>query len=265
MSRAILSNFLELAFPISCIKCEKEGTLICARCFSTIPTILANHCAFCEKKTNFGETCEDCSAHHFLDGAISCIPYSNELVQILIHLWKYDSIKQVTQYLAQFALQSISHAQRRARMHAQKFIEQGIQKTDINVMTSTPAILTNTDIALQAIPLHPKREKERGFNQAYVLALHLAHNLEKWHIVNFLKRAKKTSAQATLSGLDRSTNISDAFVLNEAHNIQGKHIVIVDDVITTGSTIDAAAKLFKDAGAESVWALTICYGHPVKI
>jgi len=263
-AKQVFSSFLDLVFPCSCIGCGKEGIWLCAKCFDSIPTILANHCPFCEKKTLFGNTCDDCKNHHFLDGAISAIPYSNELVLSMIHSWKYDSVHQMTEYLARFVSQSVFRAQRRVKMRAQKFIEQGIQKTDINSFGSIPAILANMDILLQPIPLHPKKEKERGFNQAYALAKYIAQNFKTFHIIDIVERAKKTTAQATLSGTDRTINISNAFALNQKISVKHKHIVLVDDVITTASTSDECARLLKNAGCTSVWALTIAYGHPIK-
>jgi len=259
-------SFIDLIFPCVCIGCEKEGMWLCARCFDSIPITLANHCPFCEKKTLFGNTCEDCKNIHFLDGAISATAYSNELILSMIHCWKYNSIKQMTPYLGEFVSKSIIYAQRRIKINTQKFIEQGVQKNDIKFFDSIPAILTNMEIDLQPIPLHPKKEKQRGFNQAYVLAKHIARNFKTFNLADFLERTKKTTAQATLSGTDRSVNMNNAFKLRSelSNKIIKKHIVLVDDVITTASTTDECALLLKNAGASSVWALTIAYGHPIK-
>ena len=264
MLSKVISRFLDLVFPTSCINCEKEGIWLCLRCFDLIPTILADHCAFCEKKTNFGATCGECKSARFLDGAISCIPYSNPITLAMIHAWKYDSNKFMTPYLAKFVLQGLIKAKQRVLAQSEKFLHQGLSRKDIGPISSIPPILTNTSIALQAIPLHPKKEKQRGFNQAYLLARALAQNSDKWHVADFIARTKKTAAQATLSGSDRASNMQNAFSLSNKDEIAGKHIMIVDDVITTASTTDNSAHLLKDAGAASVWALTIAYGHPIK-
>ncbi|MDZ4221554.1 MAG: phosphoribosyltransferase family protein, partial [Patescibacteria group bacterium] len=83
------------------------------------------------------------------------------------------------------------------------------------------------------------------------------------HLGRSLARTKKTAAQATLSGIDRRTNIAGAFAALDPASAAGRHIVLVDDVITTGSTTDALARLLKNSGALSVWALTLAYGHPM--
>jgi ComF family protein len=216
-----------------------------------IPTMLALHCPFCEAKNQHGKTCETCALKHYLDGVVACIPYAHPLIQSLIHAWKYNSTEEVTKPIANFVGISISKAQARV-----------LSKS----LSSIPPILTNSKIIFDPIPLHPKKLKERGFNQAHLLASYLTSQNSNWRIMQFLERSRATTAQATLDHEDRFHNLANAFKLieNKKSLIQGQDILIVDDVITTGSTIDVAAKLFKQTGAKSVWALTIAYGNPTK-
>ncbi|MBI2637164.1 MAG: ComF family protein [Parcubacteria group bacterium] len=224
--------------------------------------MLANHCPFCEAKTNFGNTCDSCRGRHFLDGAISCVPYAQPLIRSLIHSWKYNGVAHVTEYLARFVGLSLNRARQSAQRMQAPILATGIGKQALRSLVDTPALLRGEPILLEPIPLHPKREKERGFNQSLLLAQRLAGAGASWRLSRSLSRTKKTAAQATLSGTDRRTNIAAAFELSDPEAVSGQHVVLVDDVITTGSTADALAQLLKEAGSISVWALTIAYGHP---
>lgn len=263
--RSSLTRLLELLFPLSCLSCSREGAWLCAPCERDIPTILANHCPFCEAKTRFGNVCPDCKPGHALDGTISCIPYAHPVVQSLIHAWKYNGASQVTAYLGRFVERSLSVAHQSGLLQGKRVLAGGISGIELRAIASAPAILSGIDVLLEPIPLHPKRERERGFNQAELLACSLGAASPNRRLTRLLVRAKKTQAQAQLAGIDRSTNMADAFVLpDERHErVRGQHVVVVDDVITTGSTMEAGARLLKSAGAASVWGLTIAYGHPI--
>ena len=261
--RSPLAKLFELLFPLSCLGCGNEGAWLCASCERGLAPLLANHCPFCEAKTNFGNTCSDCKPRHFLDGAISCVPYAHPLIRSLIHSWKYDGAQAVTEYLARFVGISLNRAQRSARRMQAPILAAGLGKQMLRSLADTPALLRGEALLLEPIPLHPKREKERGFNQAHLLAERLATADGNWRLSHSLSRTKKTAAQATLSGTDRRTNIAGAFELSDPESVSDRHMALIDDVITTGSTTDALAQLLKEAGSISVWALTIAYGHPV--
>ena len=260
-----LSRFLlELIFPIQCLECSKEKTWLCKDCFKKLEPKLANHCPFCEEKTQFGQTCAKCKPEKALDGAIACIPYSNKLIQTLIHAWKYNSVEAITKYLAFFVNSSLSQARRDARESSSKIIEQGISKSILANATVIPPILLDEPLVIIPTPLHPNKLKERGFNQSELLAKLLSDHNPRWKVADIIQRTKKTTAQASLHGVDRITNIQDAFVLNQsADQIRGKNFIIIDDVITTGGTTDTMALLLKRSYAKSVWALTVAYGHPL--
>ncbi len=109
---------------------------------------------------------------------------------------------------------------------------------------------------ITAVPLNEKRHKERGYNQAEVLARPLARKMGIPYSLHLIKRIKQTKSQVGLSLLDRQNNVADAF-LTVSTLVVSKNILIIDDVATTGSTLDACAKALKDAGAKNVFALTL--------
>ena len=107
------------------------------------------------------------------------------------------------------------------------------------------------------VPLHIKRLRQRGFNQALILARAIG---KKWQIpVNFslLKRHKFTETQTGMNKTERKQNIKGAFEVRDKENIAGKNIIIVDDVYTTGATVNECAKTLLKAGAQKVTVLTL--------
>jgi ComF family protein len=109
------------------------------------------------------------------------------------------------------------------------------------------------------VPLHWSRFAKRGFNQAHEIANVLAHKADK-PVVNLLKRVRATQFQATLSVDDRATNLTDALVLKPCDQAayQGKHLVLVDDLMTTGSTLKNAARQLLKLKPASLTAVVAC-------
>ena len=118
--------------------------------------------------------------------------------------------------------------------------------------------------AVIPIPLHPKKHRMRGFNQAYLLACQLQKlssqrpscpplSVDK----NLLVRSRWTDSQSGLGKDKRKSNISSAFQVVNAENVRGKHFLLIDDVYTTGATADECARTLKMAGAGRVDVLTL--------
>jgi ComF family protein len=108
------------------------------------------------------------------------------------------------------------------------------------------------------VPLHTSRQRKRGYNQAELLARAFARLQGLPVRTDILKRTRATEAQTRLARVERRRNVAGAFALTSptaAAAVNGKRIVLMDDVTTTGSTIDAAAEPLRAAGAASVWGL----------
>ncbi len=106
---------------------------------------------------------------------------------------------------------------------------------------------------LIAMPLHRRRLRHRGYNQAHEFTKILAKNTGRKELRNLLTRTKYTAMQATLPEKKRRANVRDAFVVN-GNNVP-KEVILVDDVLTTGQTLSAAANVLKKAGAETVYGV----------
>jgi ComF family protein len=116
------------------------------------------------------------------------------------------------------------------------------------------------DLPIEAIipvPLHPSRLRERGFNQALVLGRILGRILDKRVLSKGLRRIRNTVPQVQLDHSQREKNVRGAFTVRETREIGDKNILLVDDVLTTGATVNECAKVLKKAGARQVFVLSL--------
>jgi ComF family protein len=110
---------------------------------------------------------------------------------------------------------------------------------------------------LVPVPLHPRRERERGFNQASLLARRVGR---AWRVPvrdDVLVRAVATPSQTELDAAARRANVREAFRLRRADLIAGRHVLLVDDILTTGATLSECARCLREGGAATVGALTV--------
>ncbi|MDL2258669.1 ComF family protein [Eubacteriales bacterium OttesenSCG-928-K08] len=106
------------------------------------------------------------------------------------------------------------------------------------------------------VPLHPKREKLRGYNQSALIAKALSKRLRLAYEPGLIIRTRDTQTQTELTASERNSNMLDAF--SAPHPLKCENVLLVDDVCTTGSTLDACAKALKQAGAKNVYAVCAC-------
>lgn len=110
---------------------------------------------------------------------------------------------------------------------------------------------------LVPVPLHPRRERERGFNQALLLARRLGRARGIPVRADALVRAAATQAQTELDARARRANVRGAFRLRRPEAIAGRHVLLVDDILTTGATLSECARCLREGGAATVGALTV--------
>jgi ComF family protein len=123
-------------------------------------------------------------------------------------------------------------------------------------MAGRVRLLLNID-AILPVPLHTKRLRQRGFNQALLLAYRMSeqHNIPL--SCDNLIRQRPTRPQVELTGAERIQNVAGAFAVRRPLDIRDRHIVLIDDVFTTGATLNECAAVLKDAGAAAVTACTL--------
>jgi ComF family protein len=109
---------------------------------------------------------------------------------------------------------------------------------------------------LVPVPLHPRRERERGYNQASLLAKALGEAIGLPVLEHAMVRVRETRPQVGLNSEERRENVRGAFHCESTH-LAGRHVALIDDVCTTGATLEACSLALRQAGAASIWALTL--------
>lgn len=229
-------NFLDLLFPRSCLGCGRPGSYFCQKCSFAIRLFHPQRCPKCEKPSLGGITHLGCRKKEPLDGLISIFPYEG-LIRAAIGKLKYRFVTDL----------------------ADEFSRLIIRTVKLKATHLTPALRDMSKI-LVPIPLHWYRRNWRGFNQAELLGEKLAAYFGLKIASDLLIRQKRTLPQVELKGGQRQRNIQGAFRTSPnppAGGSQYPNILLFDDVWTTGSTMDEAARVLKKSGAKGVWGLTI--------
>lgn len=233
---SVKKSFFDLLFPDFCASCGIEGVVLCANCLGSIK-YLSPICVYCRKITLGkggvppGRTCLSCREKTPLYAFFSPFKYEEETIRELIYRLKYNRL----QIIAEFFSQCLAE-------YCRKFT------------VSFPK-----SIILIPMPLYRSRERARGFNQASLIAGHLAQELGFSVMERALVRLKNTKPQAGLNRDERGKNVIGAFGVKNHSAIKGKDILLLDDVLTTGFTMNEAARVLKEAGAKRVWAITIAH------
>ncbi len=211
----------------------KYGKFICDSCVKRLHPVEEPLCKKCGKPLDREEAeyCEDCGKgkHLFARGRAAFV---------------YDALMR----------ESISRFKYRNRREYGDFYVKEILERCGDALRAWEAD------ALIPIPLHRGRRRKRGFNQAELLARGLSRELGIPVNTRLLVRVKKTRPQKELSRQERSSNLKNAFQAAQ-NDVRLKKVILVDDIYTTGSTIDAAAKVLLQQGVEKVYFLSICIGR----
>lgn len=227
----IWSKISQTLFPPICLLCDgrgDQGRLLCRGCLGDLP-LLVNPCPICAIDLPPGTTpltpCSECQREPPPVARTFCYGLYEPPLDYLILQLKFHAQLAIAPLLAELLAQKIRGAE-----------------------PELPA-------ALVPVSLHPTRLAERGFNQAGELARALGHELGRPTLPNLVKRTRHTDAQSGLAAGDRRKNMRGAFEVI-ADKVPA-HIVIVDDVMTTGTTVWEMARTLKAAGAQRVDAWVI--------
>jgi ComF family protein len=162
---------------------------------------------------------------HYIDGIRSASYFEDNPIRLAIHFLKYRNHKAVAAILAAI----LAEAYQRYQLAANIIIP---------------------------VPLHPSRLHERGYNQSELLARAMAVILKLPVNSQALQRTRQTKSQMTLGVNERHQNVAGAFICANS-DLSGQKILLIDDVCTTGSTLDACAQALKKSGVAAVWGLTL--------
>ena len=228
---SILKTLKEIFYPrnLTCSVCKRENfssRSICESCKQKLPYNDKSICGHCGRKTTFSvEYCDYCKNRQiFVDQARSAFEYEGEIRE-LIHRFKYGGEK----YLSEFFAEELK-----------------------------PVFLKHVGYAdvIVYVPSTKRKIKQRGYNQGEVLAREFS-SFAKIPIVHALEKIKETESQVMLNLKERKENLKGSFKVLDKKAVKGKRVLIIDDVMTTGSTVETIAEKLKSAGAKEVLALTV--------
>jgi competence protein ComFC len=224
--RPLYSSLVDLFFPPQCVYCRTIGNRICDSCAAGIPWIGSACCEACGLPG--GDRCEHiCIERGQLQFIRSAAVFSGPMRKAL-HALKYDSDRSLAALLVRLA----------------------------HPHWALPA--WSYDVLIP-VPLGKKRERARGYNQSLLLAEALSRMVGVPVAAGSITRVRETPTQVGLSYPERKRNVADAF---QATAVAGKRILLVDDVCTTGATLQSCAEALGRAGALGVGALTLARAAP---
>lgn len=223
-----MSAFVDLLYPPRCVACGQWGEWLCSQCIHGIPTILAPICRRCGKPVGGPGLCPDCEQYtSYLVGMRSVAPHVAPLRQA-IHALKYEGVRVLSGPLGDV-------------------LASYWQRISLPVHVIAP------------VPLHTARLRQRGYNQSLLLARALGERIGLPVEEKALVRERNTPSQIGLSREARWENVWGAFRCR-SNDLRGANVLLIDDVLTTGATLEASAAALLEAGVGNVWSLTLARG-----
>ena len=232
--KRFLEKMSDIFYPRRCPVCQKilkdQKRMICPQCETMLHPIGHPRCFKCGKPVEKGEFCRDCQKRkHMFEQGRGIFVYDSSMRRSVTR-YKYYGCREYGDFYAKAMY-------RYAKMELREW------KPDLIV----------------PVPVHRSKERMRGFNQAAYLAERISRYTGIPADMGLVQKNIKTKSQKKLNALQRRKNLEKAFCVTG--DVRGKDILVIDDVYTTGSTIDAMASCLKKKGAEKVYFLTVCIGR----
>lgn len=223
---AIKGTILDIFFPKRCVGCGREGSFICTSCLRNAKRILPPVCPRCGKPQPGGTPCPSCISRQFdIEGIRSPFRFEG-VIREAIHQLKYHNLCDISTTLA-------------------GLLGEYLHRYPVPGEVLVP------------VPVHPKRLRERGYNQAVLLVRKLGKIARLSIVEDCLVRTRYTASQTKADSVQqRYKNVADVFACRD-DRLRGKNVLLIDDVSTSGATINACAKSLKASGAGSVWGLVV--------
>lgn len=260
-SRAAADSLFTLLFPASCRICEQPIEVItavpvCPDCLRAPRPYAGIECAWCgrflatETGLHGSSYCGLCRRAARERGAVQHNATQREAfafeqarsfgsyegaLRALIQRFKYDGYRPLAKPLG-------------------RFLEQAVERLSEQSL----------DLVVP-VPLHRKRQRRRGFNQAELLAVEVARVRRIPLAVKDCVRVRDTPPQTGLRAAERRKNVAGAFDVPHPERVRGRRVLLVDDVLTTGATASACAQALREAGAKGVWVATLARAHPAQV
>jgi len=223
---------LDWIYPPACISCRKllplnkRGRFICEPCGNLFEPITAPFCEKCGAPVQEEATqCASCFGKNFIFAQNRSAFTYDELIRDIIHQMKFRNKKRAAQGLAELWA------------------------------TQVPDFFSQKNFTIIPMPMHPKKQSERGFNQAEIFAAALSGKIG-FPSENILIRTHDTPPQAGLHPSQRAENVKDVFAIRKNENVEGKNFILADDIFTTGASLNECARTLKNEGASEIICMT---------
>ncbi len=233
-----LNGFLSLLFPLNCLICHRglgsdNRKYLCPACWGKIRLIKEPVCSKCGRPS-FPTVCSSCQNQkrkYFFSKARAAGVYEGVLREC-IHFFKYQKKAYLARPLGEMLIDGMSN-------------DEDLREADF----------------LIPVPLDGRRFREREFNQAHLLAQVVSRDFKITISSRNLRRARRVPPQTQLSRKQREENVKGLFEVRSREEYKGRRILLIDDVFTTGATVNECARVLKEAGAEEVSVLTVARGE----
>lgn len=238
-----ITKILEFFFPVNCLFCAKKGQIICKQCLLELPIFDGFICPVCHQKNIDGRSCLECQNKTELEGVLIASHYINPRIKKIIKRLKYIPFDQsMANILTNLMIKKIEES----NWHCQYFKE--------------------NHFIIIPVPLARRKFAQRGFNQAQLIADKINQKFN-WPVkTEILKRIKETKSQTGLNKDQRGINLKKAFGINQKflqknpNFLKNKNIILIDDIFTTGATVESAVSTLKEYGANKIWAIMAAKG-----
>lgn len=229
--QSFVQQGIDILFPKKCVSCQANGTDFCKSCQELLSYINLPVCQICGSTLTI-KPCPVCQNRHlkYLDTLRSVALFVDGPLRVAIHYFKYYNRRSLKKFFASLLVQCYQTHQ---------------LQTDIIV----------------PVPLHPSRLKERGYNQSVLLAQEVSLLLQQPLNTKSLIRYRYTQTQTQLNFIQRQENVTDAFQCVD-QQLADQSILLIDDVATTGATLEACARVLKQSKVKAIHGLTLAKAVP---
>lgn len=223
----VQKRLLDLLFPPHCLGCGREGCYLCSACLATASRVKPPWCELCGRPLFCLEFrfCSHCLQAPLVIDGIRSVGFFDGILREAVHRFKYDRLTALGEPLGQL----LAEGWRSLRPPGDVIVP---------------------------VPLHSRRLRERGYNQSVLLARELSSRVGLPVLEQALTRVRETVPQVDLNASQRQVNVTEAFEC-ETGGIRGHAVLLVDDVCTTGATLNACAEALRKQEPRSIWALTL--------
>lgn len=231
--KSLFKDFMDMIYPRAarCVACGKDARIynrygFCSTCYTTLPFIKPPYCTVCGRPIKEGGECKVCKdTNHVFTQALSVFEYEMPISD-MIQRFKYESNTHLAEPMAMLMVEAIE--------------ERGWEFD-----------------AIVPVPLHVKRLDLRGYNQAAYLAYSIGKIMGGREVLGtVLIRIRNTPSQIGMDRDERMWNLYNSFEVRQGHIVEGKTILLIDDVLTTGSTVDHCSSALLEAGAKKIYVAT---------